>query len=92
MLYHIKIKNNNNNKTEPLCPGDSSVSLLLVICGTIKSELGGVGETVEVCGDVASVKLGKDWPRHEYAGTWTLKVLGVGDLLNNDRLQLLYLF
>lgn len=46
--------------TIPLCPGDNSVSLLLVIWGTIRSEFGGVGETVDVCGDVASVRFGKD--------------------------------
>lgn len=44
----------------PRWPGDRSVSLLFVICGTISSEFGGVGETVEVCGDVASVKFGND--------------------------------
>lgn len=62
------------------------MSLLLVICGTISNELGGVGDTVEVCGEVASVRLGSDWPRLEY-GTWTLSVFGVGDLLISDRLM-----
>lgn len=41
----------------------------MVICGTISSEFGGVGDTVEVCGEVASVRFGSDWPRPEYAGT-----------------------
>lgn len=62
------------------------MSLLLVIWGTIKREFGGVAETVDVCGEVASVKFGNDWPSPEYAGTWTLKVFGVGDLLNKDLL------
>lgn len=62
------------------------MSLLLVICGTISNELGGVGDTVEVCGEVASVKLGSDWPKLEY-GTWTLSVFGVGDLLISERLM-----
>lgn len=60
--------------------------MLFVICGTMSNEFGGVGDTVEVCGEVARVRLGSDWPRLEYAGTWTLKVFGVGDLLNNERL------
>ncbi|KAL0099832.1 hypothetical protein PUN28_019916 [Cardiocondyla obscurior] len=32
------------------------LSLLLVIWGTISNEFGGVGDTVEVCGEVASIK------------------------------------
>lgn len=44
----------------PRCPGERRVSLLFVICGTIRSEFGGVGETVDVCGEVANVKLGND--------------------------------
>lgn len=63
------------------------MSLLLVIWGTISSELGGVGDTVEVWGEVARVRLGSDWPRLEYAGTWTLSVFGVGDLLSRLRLK-----
>lgn len=51
----------------------------------MSNEFGGVGDTVEVCGEVASVKLGSDCPRLEY-GTWTLSVFGVGDLPNNERL------
>lgn len=70
----------------PRCPGESKVSLLFVIWGTIRSEFGGVGDTVEVCGEVARVKFGSDWPKLEYAGTWTLNVLGVGDLLSRYRL------
>ena len=62
------------------------MSLLLVICGTIKSELGGVGETVEVCGEVANVRLGSDCPKFEKTGTCTLRVFGVGDLVNSERL------
>lgn len=50
---------------KPRWPGESNVSLLLVICGTMRSEFGGVAETVDVCGDVASVKLGRDWPSEE---------------------------